>query len=684
MKNKILPAIRRVLAALALIALTFVFLDFTGLFQKWLGFLAKIQFLPAVLAANFAVIAVLLVITLLFGRIYCSVLCPLGVFQDGVSWLSGLRNKGKKRLRFSFSKEKKWLRYTILGLFVLAMIFGLQIFVALLAPYSAYGRIVTNLFQPIYRVVNNLFAGLSEHFGNYAFYPKSVWLKSLPTFIVAAVTFIAVVVMSWKNGRSYCNTVCPVGTLLSLFSRFAMFRPVIDTDKCKNCMLCEHACKASCIDVANHKIDYSRCVACFNCLENCHCDALHYKFSWRAPLKQQPKPTDGASRTKSVSVANNASSSTSVSHNVNALATKASFAENVSTATNISAAIGNTDVSCAKSTSPDTNVSPFTTASKAENVSSTKNALATKVSLTENTSPNKSVSGAETSTLPVKNISQTDSPSGGKNSSASNNVSADKNSSASNNISTDKNSSAAENVSAGKNVSGKNPSNKAVGKDEPTGKDEPIDKGRRAFLASTALLAGAVSIKAQEKKIDGGLALLIDKKEPERTNRIVPFGAGSLKNLYEHCTACGLCIAACPNEVLRPSSDLQHFMMPYMSFEKGYCRPECTKCSQVCPTGAILPITPEEKTAIHIGIATVDYELCVVNTDGVNCGNCARHCPASAIHMVAKDPSDENSLKIPSVDTERCIGCGACENLCPAAPYSAIRVNGREIHIDNR
>jgi MauM/NapG family ferredoxin protein len=617
MKNKILPAVRRVLAAFTLIALTLVFLDLTGLFQKWLGFLAKIQFLPAVLAANFAVIVVLLVITLLFGRVYCSALCPLGVFQDGVSWLSGLRKKGKKRLRFGFSKEKKWLRYTILALFVLAMIFGVQIFVALLAPYSAYGRIVTNLFQPVYRVVNNLFAGLSEHFGNYAFYPKSVWLKSLPTFIVAAVTFIAVVVMSWKNGRSYCNTVCPIGTLLSLFSRFAMFRPVIDTDKCKNCMLCEHACKASCIDVANHKIDYSRCVACFNCLENCHCDALHYKFTWRAPLKQQPKPTAGALRAESVS-------------------------------------------------------------------------------------------GVETSALPVKNISQTDSSSCNENSSSLNSVSADKNSSATNNVSADKNSSATNNVSAGKNISAKNPSNKAAGKDEqagkeepgnkvetagmdkttgkeePAGKDEPMDKGRRAFLTSTALLAGAVSIKAQEKKIDGGLALLIDKKEPERTKRVVPFGAVSLKNFYEHCTACGLCIAACPNEVLRPSSDLKHLMMPYMSFEKGYCRPECTKCSQVCPTGAILPITPEEKTAIHIGIATVDYELCVVNTDGVNCGNCARHCPALAIHMVAKDPGDTGSLKIPSVDTERCIGCGACENLCPAAPYSAIRVNGREIHIDNR
>lgn len=558
MKSKALPFIRRVLAALALTALTLVFLDFTGLFHKWLGFLAKIQFLPAVLAANFAVIAVLLVITLVFGRVYCSIICPLGVFQDGVSWLSGLRNKGKKRLRFGFSKEKKWLRYTILILFVLALIFGVQVFVALLAPYSAYGRIITNLLQPLYRGVNNLFAALSEHFGNYAFYPKSVWLKSLPTFIVAAVTFVAVVVMAWKNGRSYCNTICPVGTALSFFSRFAMFRPTIDADKCKGCTLCERVCKASCIDSANRKIDYSRCVTCLNCIEVCCRDAINYKFAWRAPFKQSSAPTDG--------------------------------------------------VPAAGNDSPDASFSATALKDKGDS---------TVASVAATASKNK---GAST----VANIS-------------------------------------AVNSSA-----------------------EPADKGRRAFLASTALLAGAISIKAQEKKIDGGLALLIDKKEPARKRPIVPFGVGSLKNFYEHCTACGLCIASCPNEVLRPSSDLKYLMMPYMSFEKGYCRPECTKCSQLCPSGAILPITPEEKTAIHIGIAAVDYELCVVNTDGVSCGNCARHCPASAIHMVAKEPGDTGSLKIPSVDTERCIGCGACENLCPAAPYSAIRVNGREIHIDNR
>ena len=121
-------------------------------------------------------------------------------------------------------------------------------------------------------------------------------------------------------------------------------------------------------------------------------------------------------------------------------------------------------------------------------------------------------------------------------------------------------------------------------------------------------------------------------------------------------------------------------MQPETSYERGYCRPECTKCSDVCPTGAIKPITKEEKTAIQIGHAVWVAENCIVNSDGQKCGNCARHCPTGAIQMVPKDANDKKSLQIPVINTERCIGCGACENLCPSRPFSAIYVEGHEVH----
>lgn len=213
-----------------------------------------------------------------------------------------------------------------------------------------------------------------------------------------------------------------------------------------------------------------------------------------------------------------------------------------------------------------------------------------------------------------------------------------------------------------------------------TGAAEPIDDTRRAFLSATAVLAATAALKAQEKKVDGGLAVIEDKKIPARAAAITPPGSLSARNFAQHCTACQLCVAVCPNQVLRPSSDLTKLMQPEMSYERGYCRPECTKCSEVCPAGAIRPITKADKSAIQIGHAVWIKENCICITDDVECGNCARHCPVSAIQMVASDPGNPESKKIPVVNTERCIGCGACENLCPSRPFSAIYVEGHIMH----
>ena len=98
------------------------------------------------------VVSVLLVLTLLFGRVYCSVICPLGVFQDVVSWIAGKRKKN----RFSYSPAVSWLRYGMLGIFIIAFLAGIGSLVALLDPYGAYGRIASNLFAPLYQWGNNL------------------------------------------------------------------------------------------------------------------------------------------------------------------------------------------------------------------------------------------------------------------------------------------------------------------------------------------------------------------------------------------------------------------------------------------------------------------------------------------------------------------------------------------------
>ena len=217
---------------------------------------------------------------------------------------------------------------------------------------------------------------------------------------------------------------------------------------------------------------------------------------------------------------------------------------------------------------------------------------------------------------------------------------------------------------------------------------KPADARRRAFITGAVLAAGTAAMKAQEVKVDGGLATILDKKVPARQTRITPPGSVSDKNMYQHCTACQLCVDSCPQHVLRPSTDLAHFMQPESSYERGYCRPECTVCSDVCPAGAIRPITVEEKASTQIGHAVWVRDNCVVLSDGVLCGNCSRHCPTGAIQMVDTEGFSEFKdrkgrpfrLQIPVVNEERCIGCGACENLCPARPFSAIYVEGHQVH----
>ena len=514
-----LKKIRTILAAIFFVGVTLLFLDFTGTLHAWLGWMAKIQFLPAVLAGNFIIVAALLVLTLLFGRVYCSVICPLGVMQDIISWFHG-KTKKKNRFRFSYSPAKNWLRFAVLVLFCAGLVFGAHSLAVIIAPYSAYGRIAANLLAPLYQWGNNLLAWIAERADSYAFYSVDVWIKSVSTFITAAIPFAVIGFLEWKHGRTWCNTICPVGTILGFFSRFSLFAPVIDTEKCRSCGLCGKQCKASCIDMKEHKIDYSRCVVCMDCIDTCKDGAIHYALRKRSFAGAQDDKKSAQDDKK----------------------------------------------------------------------------------------------GAQ------------------------------------------------------------------EGKKSALEGKEGADKGRRAFLISTAIAGTAATVKAQEMKVDGGLTAIENAEKPERQTPIVPAGALSLKNFANHCTSCQLCVSVCPNQVLRPSTSLLTLMQPEMSYERGYCRPECTRCSDICPAGAIRPITVEEKSSIQIGHAVVNLDNCVVNTDGVKCGNCARHCPAGAIRMVRKDPEDPKSLMIPTVNEERCIGCGACENLCPARPFTAIHVEGHEVH----
>ena len=480
-KNKsVLRRIRIALASLVFTAFVLLFANPGGAMDGILGFLANMEFWPAVLAANVGILVLIVASTMVLGRAYCSVMCPLGILQDIIY---RIKTSGKITKKFSNSRTAphNWLRYSILAAFIAAIALGAGSIAYLIEPYSIFGRMMSSLLHP-------------------------GWVVGT----ISLATLCVIVFMVCKYGRLWCNTVCPVGAILSLLSRKTLLKPQIDSGRCVSCGLCGRACRASCIDTGNHSVDTSRCVLCFDCIDVCTHGAVTY--GWK-------KMSDESSR---------------------------------------------------------------------------------------------SGKGSEGET-----------------------------------------GSAAEGLS------------------------------RRAFLSASALAIGTAASAQQQGH--GALAVLADKKVPQRSLPVIPPGASSLKAYGSKCVSCFLCVSACSNKVLRPSTEMgDMFLKPVMGFENGFCRPECTDCSQVCPSGAIKAVTAEEKSAISIGHAEFDLDKCVVATDGVHCGNCARHCPSEAILMVPFDGAEAGNdglpLEIPVVNHGKCIGCGRCEYVCPSRPESAIHVEGNYVH----
>ncbi|MDR2694326.1 MAG: 4Fe-4S binding protein [Chitinispirillales bacterium] len=263
-----LKKIRVAVALFIFCPLTFYFLDFAGLLPVNTPLL-RVQFIPAILSLNVAALVFLLASVMIFGRIYCSVICPMGVLQD----IANRCSRGRQR---TFGKNHAVLRLSVLAVCLVPFLFGFTLITGILDPYGAYGRIAVHLFKPVYMLLNNALAYLFNSFGNYTFYRVEVTMLSVFSFVTAILTITVICVLAYAKGRLYCNTVCPVGTVLGCLNKYSLFKIRIDKDKCVSCGVCEKRCKASCIDMKAKTIDYSRCVNCFNCINNCGKKAISF------------------------------------------------------------------------------------------------------------------------------------------------------------------------------------------------------------------------------------------------------------------------------------------------------------------------------------------------------------------------------------------------------------------------
>jgi ferredoxin len=481
-----------------LILITLLFIDFREMIPTvWADRILFLQFVPSFIRfisiPVFAAVGfiVILALTAFFGRVYCSAICPLGILQDVFSRISKKLHLMK---RYKYKKAMDYLRYPLLGLTILFILFGSLFVLNLLDPYSSFGRIFSDLVRPGLIVGNNWIAGLFERFNLYSVSRENLELFTWSTVYVPALSLALIIWLSFYFGRLYCNTVCPVGTLLGLLSRISIFKIRMDASTCTKCGKCSFACKSSCISVRNLKVDFSRCVACYDCISVCPENSIRYGIS--GPERKKEMPT-------------------------------------------------------------------------------------------------------------------------------------------------------------------------------VTSKREFIGKTLLYGLALTGISKKSFAVEKKERPA----GKIVNKIN----HPVSPPGSISLAHFNDRCTSCHLCVTVCPTSVLQPSFLEYGFtgmMQPFMDYSVEYCNNECTKCGEVCPTGAIMPLTVADKKLEQIGQVIFIKEKCIVYTDNTACGSCSEHCPTQAVKMVPY----KNGLTIPETDKDICIGCGACEFACPVKPYTSIFVDGQAVH----
>lgn len=251
---------RRVTAAVAfsVMAVFFVMLGTSAALKlKWI---TTVQIVPMALSVSTSLIFFWVIVTLLFGRVYCSMVCPAGILQDISARIPRRTRKLKFRRSYRYHEPHNRFRYTWLAFIAVSVAAGLSMMLALFDPYGAFGRIMTYLLRPLIATASG----------------GTVVTGTLAGTAVAVLTLAALVIIPMKRGRLICNTICPVGSALSLLSRHSVYGMDINTDACVNCGLCARVCKAECIDAKGHTVDMSRCVVCFDCTAVCDSGAITY------------------------------------------------------------------------------------------------------------------------------------------------------------------------------------------------------------------------------------------------------------------------------------------------------------------------------------------------------------------------------------------------------------------------
>jgi len=290
----------RKLKKLRIVVSLFFFLSYCVLFlDPWHSvpvpvgrWLTSLQFIPG-LTVVFVYIgiftvgfALVVLMTMLFGRVYCSSICPLGTLQDIILYLE---NKFRKKKRYKYESPPfkfQYLFFIVIG--AIATTGSMTLF-NLFEPFSNFGRLLTGCIKPEVVFLNNILADVSDSLNLFWLYQIPYGKVELAAALFAILMLGILVVLTYNHGRLFCNSLCPAGAILSAMSRVSVFKLVIDETSCNGCGACERVCKARCISSDGKKIDYSACIGCFNCIKSCPTSGVTFRSVFSGDRQPEPK-----------------------------------------------------------------------------------------------------------------------------------------------------------------------------------------------------------------------------------------------------------------------------------------------------------------------------------------------------------------------------------------------------------
>jgi len=271
-----------------------LFLDIRFIFDTaFFDSVSYLQFVPSLInfitkpafAASGCI--VIIIITLLYGRVYCSSICPVGTYQDLLIFAKKILKKKRKRL--TFIRPLGFINNPILGATLIMTLLGWMFLLNQLDPYSAWGRISAIFLRDALSGLNNDITKATEFIGSYEVFKVEVHRVRYELMVLPAIYLLLISGMSLWKGRLFCNTVCPVGNVLGQLSKLSLYKIKFSQSQCTDCGLCERECKAGCIDYKNHRLDFDRCISCFNCLNACNAGGFKYERSY---LRQKPSQVE--------------------------------------------------------------------------------------------------------------------------------------------------------------------------------------------------------------------------------------------------------------------------------------------------------------------------------------------------------------------------------------------------------